>query len=156
VRPAAPATGQLVLALGGNGPDRPGASGVVAPAPGDVAPEWLSRLRGVDLRRAARSASDGRPLVFLVDARGHWSLLEPRLPPAGFDPIDFEQAPDGDLRFVAFADTSPGSVDHLLQCLRRSGSGRAVVCDRLALTGPRLAALALGAVAAAKNSRTGA
>jgi len=122
------------------------------PDTGSVAPGWLQRLRPGDLRRVARNARDGNPLVFLVDARDHWSLLEPRLPLAGFDPVDFEEAPEGDLRLVVFTDTPSRRLEHLLKCLRQTRIVRAVVCDRIAMTGPGLAALVSPADTAPKNS----
>jgi len=122
------------------------------PGAGSVVPDWLPRLRPGDLRRIARDAREGHPLVFLVDARDHWSLLEPRLPLAGFDPVDFDAAPEGDLRLVIFSDTPTRRLEHLLKCLRQTRTVRAVVCDRITLTGPRLAALVPPAGTAPKNS----
>lgn len=115
-------------------------------------PDWLRRLDPADRLRVAGLARDGRPLVFLVDARARWNLMQPRLPVAGFDPVDFERAPEGDLRIVAFSDTPVRSVEHLLRCLHRTRFGRAVVCDRIGVTGPRLSVLARGTTVA--GSRT--
>lgn len=150
----------------GTAPDQPelglGWPGLSGPPPrmpaggtddtGCDAPDWLPRLRPGDLRRVARNAREGHPLVFLVDARDHWSLLEPRLPLAGFDPVDFEAAPQGDLRVVVFSDTPTRRLEHLLRCLRQTRIVRAVVCDRIAMTGPGLAALVPPAGVAPKNS----
>ena len=106
------------------------------------APDWLMRLGAEDRRRVVGLARERRPLVFLIDDRARWSLVVPRLPLAGFDPIDFQDAPDGDLRILAPADASLREVEHLLKCLREARPPRAAACERMAWTGTRLAAWA--------------
>ncbi len=106
------------------------------------APDWLVRLGAEDRRRVAILGRERRALVFLIDERAHWSLVVPRLPLAGFDPIDFQDAPDGDFRILAPADASPRELEHLLKCLREARPPRAVACERLVWTGTRLAAWA--------------
>lgn len=121
---------------------------VPAPAPepdpvveGPV-PDWLTRLRPEDRRRVVGLARERRPLVFLIDDRARWSLVVPRLPLAGFDPVDFQDVPDGDIRILAPADASPKELEHLLKCLRQARPPRAAACEKVGWTGVRLAAFA--------------
>ena len=106
------------------------------------APDWLVCLGAEDRRRVAILGRERRALVFLIDERARWSLVVPRLPLAGFDPIDFRDAPDGDFRILAPAEASPRELEHLLKCLRQARPPRAVACERMGWTGAQLTVLA--------------
>ena len=105
-------------------------------------PDWLMHLCPQDRRRVVGLARERRPLVFRIDDRARWSLVLPRLAVAGFDPIDFRDSPDGDLRILVPADASPRELEHLLKCVRQARPPRAVTCERIGWTGAQLAVLA--------------
>ena len=135
--------GELTLGWGGSRERDP----APAPPPESVAPDeplpdWLARLSPDDLRRVVSLARERRPLVFLVDARARWNLVRPRLPLAGFDAVDFHDQADGDFRIIAFSDTGPRELEHLMKCLRQTRPPRAAACERIRWSGPELSALA--------------
>jgi hypothetical protein len=114
-------------------------SGVSEPAddlpaePAATAEAWLRRLTPGDRQTVASLCSERRPLLFLVDPRDRWHLVEPRLRITGIDASDIADRPDGEFRMLVATDADPADVAHLLRVFRECRPPRAVVAERLAV-----------------------
>lgn len=111
-----------------------------APASGDAVgpeevPAWVGWLDDRTRVSAASLARERRPLLFLVDPRNRWHLVEPRLRIAGLDASDLEDRPEGEFRMVVAADTDPLDVANLLRIFRGLRPPRSVVTERVAAEG---------------------
>ena len=98
----------------------------------DVGPlPWLERLDAGDRRAVGALAADKRPLLFLVDPKNRWHLVEPRLRIAGLDASDLVDRPDGEFRMMLASDVDPMDVAHLLRTFRELRPPRSVVTERM-------------------------
>ena len=134
----------------------------------DVGPlPWLERLDARDRRAVGALAADKRPLLFLVDPKNRWHLVEPRLRIAGLDASDLVDRPEGEFRMMLVSDVDPMDVAHLLRTFRELRPPRPVVTERMPFGSLKLQRLAsLGSEdpqevnthpqLRRKNSRTGA
>jgi hypothetical protein len=105
--------------------------GPVSPAP--EAEAWLRRLTPRDRSTVASLCLERRPLLFLVDPRDRWHLVEPRLRITGLDASDLQDHPDGEFRMMVLSDSDPSDVAYLLRLFRESRPPRVVVTERLPL-----------------------
>ncbi len=104
--------------------------------PVTAAPEaeaWLRRLTQRDRTTVASLCLERRPLLFLVDPRDRWHLVEPRLRITGLDASDLQDHPDGEFRMLVMSDSDPSDVAYLLRLFRESRPPRVVVTERLLL-----------------------
>ncbi len=92
---------------------------------------WLERLEAGDRRAVGALAADKRPLLFLVDPRNRWHLVEPRLRIAGLDASDLVDRPEGEFRMMLVSDVDPMDVAHLLRTFRELRPPRPVVTERM-------------------------
>jgi hypothetical protein len=101
-------------------------------AMGDVGTlPWLDGLDERDRRTVAALAADHRPLLFLIDPRNRWHLVEPRLRIAGLDASDLVDRPEGEFRMMLVSDVDPMDVAHLLRTFRELRPPRSVVTERM-------------------------
>ena len=112
----------------GSGPTTPVDGSGAVPS----APDWVGRLDGPTAAAAAALARERRPLLFLVDDRNRWHLVEPRLRIAGLDASDLADRPEGEFRMVVPADADAADVAHLLRTFRELRPPRPVVTERMA------------------------
>lgn len=71
---------------------------------------WIRRLSREERQRGASLCLDRRPLLFLVDERDHWHLIEPRLRLAGWDVGDIQELSAGEIRMQVPLDAADRDV----------------------------------------------
>ena len=94
---------------------------------------WIRRLSREERQRGASLCLDRRPLLFLVDERDHWHLIEPRLRLAGWDVWDIQELSAGEIRMQVPLDAADREVAFLHRIIRECRPRRALVTERLAL-----------------------